>query len=334
MSAFRTITGRPQLLMLLRYRPLDALPWRRQMPFWVRILCVTPALVGLVTALLLAFVPQMHEVYRALVDQSDFGRGLIGLIAVLVLGALLFSWNRDLNRLKIDRVYPAHADLVIDRNLFSIRHWKSLACAILPLVGLTLGLLNVRAQATNEAILYAGVVERIDGARFPEIAESVEAMNRLAGGLGIGASITVVSGALLVWLLWIGRGGNGVGRVVYVATTAVTAMVALLPFVRSGAPSIAASVSLGSLAMLAMLMIAATGILIVMSRISRWTGVPMITLVILVGLYFTFSTLARNVAAGDSDNASGGKDEQIKAGPSELTKSFDDWLAQRADLRG
>ncbi len=333
MSAFRTVTGRQQLLMRLIVRPLDALPWRRQMPFWVRILCVTPALIGLVTALLLAYVPQMHEVYRALVDQADVGRGLIGLFGVLVLGALLFSWNRDLNRLKIDRVYPSHADLVIDRNLFSLRHWKSLACAVLPVIGLTLGLLKVRTQAIGEAVLYAGVVERIDAARFPDIAASVEAMHRLAGGLGLGALITVAGGALLVSVLWIGRGGNGVGRFVYVIATLVTAVVALLPFVRSGAPSIAAAMSLGSLAMLAMLMIAVTGILIVMSRVSRWSGVPMITLVIAVGLYFTFSTLVRTVAIGDSDNASGGKGEQSRAGPSPLTKSFDDWLAQRADRR-
>ena len=330
-ALLRRVAMRPRLLVQLVLRPIDRLPIRRQLPFWFAILSVTPALIGLITAALLAFTAQLQEVYRAILDDGDVARGLFGLIAVLLLGAVLFCWNRDINRTKIDNVYPRHADLVIDGQLFTIRHLNSLVCALLPLTGLGYGLMTARNTAASEAELFAGVVQRIEGGRFPNIAASADAIAALSPAALIALVVTGVSAVALVWLLWVTRSGQRLGQMVYGLATVAAMIMLVLPFVQRGAPSMAFASAAGPLTMVALVMIGVTAGLIVLSKLSRLLRVPMISLVVLVTLAFTFRSLQQNVSAADPGNDSGARSEGGQEGPSDLTKTFDTWLKARSD---
>jgi hypothetical protein len=331
MAYLQSPLRRRQLLLSVMLRSPDVSPIRRRLPYWLRILCVTPVLIGAVSGLMLALTPQLHEVYRGLVDTMDVARALVGLATVLLLGALLFCWNRDLNRLKIDQLYPNHADLLIDRHLFTLRHWKSLFCAVLPSLGLLAGLFYTFRHVSVEADLFKAVTERVGAAGLDGMPLQLAMMDRLATGLAIGMAVTAVATGVILALLWVARTGNGLGRVIYVIAGVGASFIALGPFLRSGAPSIQASVALGSLATVSLLIIGVTCILIVLSRLSRRLGVPLIGIVLVVTAYFTLMTLSSNVSGDETDNATGGIEIKAQAGTLKLTETFDAWLKSRED---
>src|ERR1043166_7662067 len=105
-------------------------------------------MVAIVAAILLAAVPQMSEVYLGIIEEADLSRGALGLAAVALFCAFLYSWNHGQALRRIDAIYPEHADIYFDRDILKIRDLKAGAVAVLPIAGLLIGLivLNGRVQ--------------------------------------------------------------------------------------------------------------------------------------------------------------------------------------------
>lgn len=101
---------------------------------------LTPLFLGGAAACLLAFAPQMQEVYLSLIEGADYARSIAGLCAVSLFSAFLYAWNHVEVSRCIDAIYPDHADLYFDRRVFDVRDLKSAFVASLAFFGLIIGL--------------------------------------------------------------------------------------------------------------------------------------------------------------------------------------------------
>lgn len=107
--------------------------------FAQKTLFFAPFMAGAIGGLALAFVTQYQEVYRAIVQNIEFGKGLLGLASILLFSAVLYAWHMTIATRQIDAIYPDHADPHLDRRLTRIREIVASAAAALPLFGLAAG---------------------------------------------------------------------------------------------------------------------------------------------------------------------------------------------------
>jgi hypothetical protein len=111
-----------------------------------RTLFFLPLLIGGACAFVLAGSSQLQHVYLAYIEEQDAPRAALGLLAVLLLCAVLYGWNSRLGTAAISAVYPEHADLNLDRRLAHIRDAKAALSFLLPLLGLLYGLFQLWAE--------------------------------------------------------------------------------------------------------------------------------------------------------------------------------------------
>ncbi|MFA5950908.1 MAG: patatin-like phospholipase family protein [Hyphomicrobium sp.] len=112
---------------------------RRHVRYHLRTVFLWPLIVGLVASYVLAATPQAREVYLALYVEANATHTLIGIFLVVLLSLQLDTWHRMLGKAAIDRIYPEHADIGVDRRL---AHWNtsiSRLAAVVPLAALAMG---------------------------------------------------------------------------------------------------------------------------------------------------------------------------------------------------
>ncbi|MBT3071119.1 hypothetical protein KKP04_09580 [Rhodomicrobium sp. Az07] len=145
-------------LRLLRARRMRrGMPWDRVFRYLSDTFYVTPILIGIASACLFAFVPQMQEIYLALIESQDIARGGVGLLAVGLFAALLHAWNHVEVTRRIDRIYPEHADIHFDRRIFRLRDIYCAIAASFPFIGILLGLAQVYRHVLDaERLLDSG----------------------------------------------------------------------------------------------------------------------------------------------------------------------------------
>ena len=128
----------------------DLRPWRYRM----RTLFWGPFITGMFIVVILAVIPQSREVYLGIIDGQEYFRGLLGLALVMGLCGLLHCWQHMLGSAAIERLYPEHGDIRVDRGLLQLRDWLSRVSAFLPLIGLGVGLIKLfrDTSATADAV--------------------------------------------------------------------------------------------------------------------------------------------------------------------------------------
>ncbi|MDX2308854.1 MAG: hypothetical protein NW216_11495 [Hyphomicrobium sp.] len=113
-----------------------------------------PLVVGAIIAILLMFVPQSREVYLATIENWHIVHGLVGFALIALLCFQLDCWHHMLGLAAINRTYPEHADLDIDRIMLWWNSSASRLAALLPMVGFAAGVgLAVFDKVWAEAVL-------------------------------------------------------------------------------------------------------------------------------------------------------------------------------------
>ncbi|ADP70602.1 hypothetical protein Rvan_1341 [Rhodomicrobium vannielii ATCC 17100] len=192
-----TITRGRRLRLHLR-RARAGMPWNRVFRYLSDTAYITPILIGLASAWLFAFVPQMQEIYLALIERPDIARGVGGLLAVALFAALLYAWNHVEVTRRIDRIYPEHADIHFDRRIFRLRDIYCAVAASLPFVGILLGLAQVYRHVLDAESLR-------DSGGLPQGHALGTLSDLLDMVIASGAVTAFVWGALIVLLLRSGR---------------------------------------------------------------------------------------------------------------------------------
>ena len=161
---------------------------------------LTPWLMGFFSLYLLAFVPQMQEVYIGVIEDRDIVRGLAGFAAFSAFGALLYFWNHKLVTRRIDGIYPDHADIFFDRGVTGIRNLKTMIVSSLPFAGLCIGLLAARFQVENAAKHVQAVSAALRGPL--DRAEALQAsFGSLTAGITFSIALTAGVFAGLIFVL-------------------------------------------------------------------------------------------------------------------------------------
>ncbi len=124
---------------------------------------LTPWAVGLIALYILAFVPQMREVYIGVIEDRELIRGILGLASLSAFTALLYHWNHEMVTRRIDGIYPGHADIYFDRRVIGVRDVKAIVASALPLAGLFVGVLAAHFQVLKAARHVKDVTEALSG---------------------------------------------------------------------------------------------------------------------------------------------------------------------------
>lgn len=294
----------------------------------MRMLFLAPLISSAVIFGVLAFVPQLHEVYRGIIDEYQFGFGLLGLLTLFLLSALLLWWNAGLNTAKIDALYLNHADLGIDRSLGAFRDIKSFLCASAPLTGLLTGLAILYARTMEDSRQFQAAVDTLG--LHMKLAEELGAMRALPWNV---LSTAVTAGLLslffLVLLLRL-RASSVAKRWVLYGSTGLTAVMVLLPVLDPARTISHYAMAPGPLALAGFVLIASTALVIGLTTLSRMTRLPVITGLIIVGVLLAYGNIVGNVAVPDPSAFDG--NEALNRGNTALTAKFRDWLEHRRDL--
>jgi hypothetical protein len=137
---------------------------------------ITPWAGGIIALLLFANVPQMREIYlRTAEDSSEYIRGLFSLVTLCGFSALLYFWSLKMVTRRIDRIYPNHADIYFDREVFRMRDLKAIIIAGLPFLGLAVGLAGA-ASFAEQSRAHIGEIKDVLGVSNNPGAISTEAL--------------------------------------------------------------------------------------------------------------------------------------------------------------
>lgn len=310
-------------------------PPAREASYWMRSLFLGPLVFGIAILALLAFVPQMREIYLGIIEEKDYVRGVIGLGFVLLLCALLDYWQNMLSSAAIDRLYPDHANRNIDIRLQRMRGTMCLLTALLPLIGLGLGLLKLYLDASEISAAFMSVSEE----DRLQIVDDFNKTAMLIPGLPFQVfAIGIICGALLILLIrgvrsWIKSRSSysrSVRHYIIIAGWTVTVLAIALPLVfRQWV--VPASQALGPLAMTAVVLIGVTCFLILLSYLSRRARLPITGLVMsglviwsVYSIYDMFSPAALQVPSGKGDTRQAQGDDRLEA-------AFQTWWDARPD---
>lgn len=320
------------------FRPIHAvvslLP-TRELRYWMRSIYPGPLVYGIAIVALLAFVPQMREIYLGIIEDKDYVRGLLGLGFILLLCALLDFWQYMLSTAAIDRIYPDHANRNIDIRLQRVRATMCSITALLPLVGLGIGLFKLFLDAGEIAAAF----QSVDAAERLQIVEDFNKTAKLIPNLPfLVFAIGLVGGVALIFLIrgvrmWIKSRASyakPVRHYIILSGVTVTALATLLPLTLS-AYVVPVSQALGPLAMTAIVLIGITCILIFLSYLSRLARFPVtgaVMFLLLAGsvwtIYDMFQPPAPLIATGKGTPEGAHKADQLEA-------AFQSWWDARPD---
>src|ERR1700730_6947 len=137
--------------------------YRMRTVFW------GPLIVGVAIMFLFAAIPQSREVYLRIIEDEQVVQGSLGLALVVLLCSLLYFWQHMLGTAAIDRMYLEHADIHTDQSLLWCRDWLCRISAVLPLLGLALGLFKLIYDAQLARTRLIGALEHFGARNFPEL---------------------------------------------------------------------------------------------------------------------------------------------------------------------
>jgi hypothetical protein len=321
----------------------------RYIRFVTQTLFWAPLMVAVAAAMLLAAVPQMSEVYLGIIEETDIARGTAGLATIALFCAFLYAWNHGRALCRIDAIYPEHADIYFDRDILKIRDLKAGAVAILPIVGLLIGMivLNGRVQ-----FAYANIKMALQALNdtTPRHADLAAALSRLPVAMLCATALVLVVGIALIWMLHILRDNSlvrkGVLSVCYaVAGAALTVPIAApdatLALAHRIGPLAGCGIVLITLAVLAQLLayvvrLIATAVLsIIATALMSLTALPSSmkhtigTGIVGVALAVLLVLMAAREPKQEQERP-GTAPELANPGPG-IGKHFADWLDQRQD---
>lgn len=312
----------------------------------LRAVFVGPLIFGALVAFILAFVPQSREVYLATIKDMRFDHAVLGFILIALLCVQLDCWHRMLGRAAIDRTYPEHANVEID---VALDQWNTSFCraaALLPMLGLALGVgsavydwlradvvLSENSLLSEQSLASLGVT----------VAATQQNLAAYVVKIGIAALIMLV--ALVVyyairWLMgWSFVSGSQTQKVRKwtVRTLAVLSLLAVgLPLSDlSYDYLVPVSQTMGPIAAGALVMIIAVSVLIGLSYISNILRVPVVGSLMFVLL----AVLVWHVVSGFSPPEDGrdirpgaGRPAAAPETPNGPQTQFSTWLNARADL--
>ena len=296
--------------------------------FTFQTLLLMPLLTGAAVFVLLAFVPQLGEVYLGIIERGDVIRGGLGLSALMLLSAFLYAWHSNASSHKIDALYPDHADLYFDRRLALIRDWKALLCSLLPLLGLNLGLFLLLVEAGSVRAIYVDTFQFL-WPQGPD-QEGVELRENL---VSLPAKVFVT--LLLVFIATLAYGvavhhlksRPRVGYWLMTCLFVVAPAVVVLPFLLKEAV-IPVVQGIGPLATIALVLIAVSFV-IYMCSLRAW----LLGAVLIGGLGWLALMVGRNLSAQQPDEARLGSSQAAQSDPRPLTQKFDQWLTSRPDRK-
>lgn len=299
-----------------------------------------PLIAGFAIMFLLAAVPQSREVYLGIIEGREFFKGILGLALIGLLCVLLNSWQHMLGSAAIERIYPEHADIYIDRGLVTQCNWLCRISAYLPLVGLLLGLVKVTFEANIVAKSFSDTLkffahDRVD-AVFSQFSTTARELPQFYLNTMLMVAAVGVPALLLVLVLRARLSENGrlrqklrklaVGAGIFI-TAATVIFPALAPDYVVGVTQFA-----GPLAGTAIALIAVVTVLIFLSYLSarlRWPimGTAVLALLVWMGwqTYSALSPANAHVAQQSLPDLSAAHSER------KLYAAFDAWLAARAD---
>ncbi len=242
----------PSLQKRLKRRFLYITP--RYLRYLSQTVVVTPWAMGFVALYLLAFVPQMQEIYIGLIEDRDVARGLAGLISLAGFSALLYCWNHIMVTKRIDGIYPDHADIYFDRGVIGIRDLKTMISSALPFTGLCLGLLSAYFQVQNDALH----IEQVSGAMGAGLdqADALKIkLETLPGAILFSFAFTALLLIALILLLHYSRNNRMWQKLFIVSSYVLTAVLVAVPILFSNDTLIVSRLA-GPLASIGLVLIA------------------------------------------------------------------------------
>lgn len=305
------------------------LPDSRRLTYPMRTIFLGPMFMGLAILVLLAFVPQIREIYLGIIESRDYPRGALGLVLIFLLCALLDFWQNMLSTSAIDRIYPEHGDIALDRYLMFMRDLFSRLAAFLPLGGVAIGLalLLQNVNNTNEAykaLTKAPVVLPVN------IEETNKLIPVLAPFLIWGIVFAIVGSVLLEYYVRTriharNRLHIPLRRSSLIAGCAISAIAILLPLV---APDyvVPGSQAVGPLAMTAIVLIVAVCFMIGLSYCSTLLRLPITGMVLMAVLAVSAFQVYR---ALNPDKAGVEAAASATTGKAQLHSAFDNWWNAR-----
>ena len=314
----------------------------------------TPVLVACASAWLLAGVPQMREVYLSIIEDADVTRGVLGLAAIALFCTFLYVWNQTLAGRRIDAIYPEHADIYFDRSIIEIRDLKAGLVALLPLLGLLIGLLILydRVRFAHEDV--DGVLRQLEDSTPPAM-ELLAQLQRLPSAVLYAAGAVSIAGMGLIGLLYSARDSaaarNGVLWSCY--TIAGLSLSAPLVFPE---PTLSFARLIGPLAGCSLVLITVAVLvraLVFVARIVGWVFLSAIATFLMsltwlpasarryaptigaavVLLALLFASATRQVTAPEAKRTVAVPEKTATAAPqeTEISHRFGEWLAHRKD---
>ncbi len=310
-----------------------------------------PMLVAIVAACLLAFVPQMSEVYLGIVEDADLPRGLLGLAAVALFCAFLYVWNQSLASRRIDAIYPEHADIYFDRDILKIRDLKAAAVAMLPIFGLLVGLVVLygRVRFAHEDV--GAALKALNDTTTPA-AELLGQLGSLPAAVLSAAALVLVAGFGLVSLLYAARDNSAAQLAVQWTCYAIAASLLLTPlaapeatltFARLIGPLAACGAVLTTVAVFARLIaylariVAGALLSVIAAALMSVTALPTIAKrIVYLGagvavLALLVLTTAREAAPPQAVAVLTPEGASSLPQETEISRQFGDWLAGRKD---
>lgn len=313
--------------------------YKRGARYVARMIFLGPLLTGFAVAFFLCAVPQAREVYLGIIEDQQFGKGLLGLSLLSLLSLLLLTWQNMLATHAIDRMYPVHADLHFDRLLGRVRTACNALSASLPLLGLTFGLWLLADEASDTTV-------KLDAALASLGREAFQGQLLHIRWWAIGCIVFTL--ALLSVVGWIARSRklrlvpprHSLGDVVLyiglaVAVLTMAGPLLVQPYVVSAAQF------LGPLAVISLVLITLVCVMILLSILSNLFRLPVFgTVVVAVMAYlasqiYAVMTPDRVVAPLSAVKAAEQKfDPSAEAPKSDLARKFASWLAAREERSG
>lgn len=225
-----TLGAGSRLIRRWRNRFLYLTP--RYLRYLSQTVVLTPWVMGFFSLYLLAFVPQMQEVYVGVIEDRDVIRGVLGLASLSAFSALLYYWNHKLVTRRIDGIYPDHADIYFDRGVATIRDLKSMAASALPFAGLCIGLLAARFQILSDTGHIKTVSDAL-GKGLDRTAELQARLESLPGAFAFALALTIAVSIGLVLALYRTRDNRRWQRWYLIACYALTVLLVAAPMVVS-----------------------------------------------------------------------------------------------------